>query len=62
MQLRPDEEVTVEDLIETVEEADGRDGFAVAVTGEFTTDRDFNEVSQRATSRRANCASACPPR
>jgi uncharacterized membrane protein YdfJ with MMPL/SSD domain len=44
--LRPDEEVTVEDLIETVEEADGRDGFAVAVTGEFTTNRDFNEVSQ----------------
>jgi RND superfamily putative drug exporter len=44
--LRPDEEVTVEDLIETVEEADERDGFAVAVTGEFTTNRDFNEVSQ----------------
>ncbi len=47
VQLRPDAEVTVEDLIETVEEADGRDGFAVAVTGDFTTDRDFNEVSQK---------------
>jgi len=46
VQLRPDEEVTVEDLVAAVEEADGRDGFTVAVTGEFTTSRDFNEVSQ----------------
>jgi uncharacterized membrane protein YdfJ with MMPL/SSD domain len=46
IQLRPDEEETVDDLVAVVEAANGQNGFAVNVTGNHTIDRDFNEVSQ----------------
>ena len=36
----------VDRLIGVVQRADGRDGFAVAMTGEGTVDHDFNELSQ----------------
>jgi RND superfamily putative drug exporter len=36
----------VKDLIDVVKEENGVGGFEVAMTGEFTTDADFNEVSQ----------------
>ncbi len=39
-------EDSIESLVEIVQEEDGRDGFEVAMTGSYTTDRDFNEVSQ----------------
>ncbi len=39
-------EESVESLIEAVEAEDGTDGFEVNVTGSFTTDRDFAELSQ----------------
>ena len=39
-------EDTVERAIELVESEDGRDGFQIAMTGEFTSDRGFNELSQ----------------
>ncbi len=37
---------TVKRAIEIVQAEDGRDGFQVALTGEFTADHDFNELSQ----------------
>jgi RND superfamily putative drug exporter len=40
-----DAESDVEEVIDTVERADGGD-FVVKITGEWTTDRDFNELSQ----------------
>jgi uncharacterized membrane protein YdfJ with MMPL/SSD domain len=46
IRLVPPEEDNVEKIVEAVQEADGRDGFGVAITGEFTTDRDFVELSQ----------------
>jgi putative drug exporter of the RND superfamily len=36
----------VDPLVTVVEQADGRDGFSVAITGEGTLDKDFNELSQ----------------
>jgi putative drug exporter of the RND superfamily len=36
----------VDPLVTVVEQADGRDGFRVAMTGEGTLDKDFNELSQ----------------
>jgi uncharacterized membrane protein YdfJ with MMPL/SSD domain len=36
----------VDRLLDVVERADGRGGFAVAMTGEGTLDHDFNELSQ----------------
>jgi RND superfamily putative drug exporter len=36
----------VDPLLPVVEQADGRDGFSVAMTGEGTLDHDFNELSQ----------------
>jgi putative drug exporter of the RND superfamily len=36
----------VDPLVTAVEQADGRDGFTVAMTGEGTLDKDFNELSQ----------------
>ena len=36
----------VDPLLPVVERADGQDGFAVAMTGEGTLDRDFNDLSQ----------------
>ena len=40
-----DAESDVEDVIDAVERADGG-GFVVRITGEWTTDRDFNQLSQ----------------
>jgi uncharacterized membrane protein YdfJ with MMPL/SSD domain len=47
VQLRTPEDTTVEDLVSAVEEANGAGGFAVNVTGQYTTNRDFAEVSQK---------------
>jgi putative drug exporter of the RND superfamily len=46
LQLEHPEETTVERLIELVAAEDGKAGFQVALTGSFTTDHDFNKVSQ----------------
>jgi RND superfamily putative drug exporter len=37
----------IEDVLGVVEQFDGKAGFDVAITGEFTLDRDFGEVSER---------------
>jgi RND superfamily putative drug exporter len=37
----------IEDIISVVERADGAEGFAAHMTGEFTLDRDFTEVSEK---------------
>jgi RND superfamily putative drug exporter len=47
LELTPPEEDHVEDAIEAVEQANGEGGFEVAITGEFTLDRDFGEISER---------------
>jgi uncharacterized membrane protein YdfJ with MMPL/SSD domain len=39
--LGPDAEDDAEDIVDAVRAADGREGFAVAITGEFTLDADF---------------------
>jgi uncharacterized membrane protein YdfJ with MMPL/SSD domain len=36
----------IDDIVDGVERADARPGFAVSVTGQKTLDRDFNELSQ----------------
>ena len=41
------ETTSVEDMIATIERANGADGFAVHITGENTINQDFNEVSER---------------
>jgi len=46
IRLGRDPEESVERVIETVRAEDGKGGFQVAMTGAFTTDADFNEVSQ----------------
>jgi uncharacterized membrane protein YdfJ with MMPL/SSD domain len=46
LRLVPPEDENVAELIDVVRAADGRAGFDVAMTGEFTTDHDFNELSQ----------------
>jgi len=46
IRLVPDEEDHVGALIDVVEAQNGVDGFEVAMTGEFTTEHDFNDVSQ----------------
>ena len=46
LRLEPPEEDSVERVLALVEAEDGRGGFAIAMTGEFTADRDFNDVSQ----------------
>jgi uncharacterized membrane protein YdfJ with MMPL/SSD domain len=46
IRLVPPEDDHVTDLIDVVKEQNGVDGFQVAMTGEFTSDADFNEVSQ----------------
>ena len=43
--LAGDEEDSIEDVVEIVQRADGAEGFAVDITGEFTVGRDFEEVS-----------------
>jgi putative drug exporter of the RND superfamily len=44
--LAGEEEDSIEDVVEVVERADGADGFAVDITGEFTVGRDFEKVSE----------------
>ncbi|MEX0674143.1 MAG: MMPL family transporter [Gaiellaceae bacterium] len=46
LRLAPPEEDNVERLIELVGAEDGQAGFQVALTGSWTTDHDFNQVSQ----------------
>ena len=43
--LAAEEEDNIGDVVEIVERADGSEGFAVDITGEFTVGRDFEEVS-----------------
>src|SRR5918996_1477149 len=43
--LAGEEEDSIEDVVEIVQRADGAQGFAVDITGEFTVGRDFEEVS-----------------
>ena len=47
LQLGRDPEEGIEEVIDVVEAADGQDGFAVAITGENTLDRDFGNLSER---------------
>jgi putative drug exporter of the RND superfamily len=44
--LAGDEVDSIEDVVAIAEEADGADGFAVDITGEFTVGRDFEKVSE----------------
>jgi uncharacterized membrane protein YdfJ with MMPL/SSD domain len=46
IRLAPPEEDNVEPLIDLVRAQDGQQGFQVAMTGSFTTDHDFNKLSQ----------------
>ncbi|MBD0282727.1 MAG: MMPL family transporter [Thermoleophilaceae bacterium] len=45
--LAEDEEDSIEQVVATVERADGAGGFAVDIFGEFTVGRDFQEVSEQ---------------
>jgi putative drug exporter of the RND superfamily len=47
LQLGSEPEEGIEELIAVAEAADGQDGFAVAITGENTLDRDFGHLSER---------------
>jgi uncharacterized membrane protein YdfJ with MMPL/SSD domain len=44
--LGPDAEDEIEGVVEAVEDVDGRQGFAVTITGEFTVDADFSTLSE----------------
>jgi putative drug exporter of the RND superfamily len=44
--LNETKHMTIEDLVPAVQGLDGRNGFAVKVTGEFTVGRDFTKVSE----------------
>jgi putative drug exporter of the RND superfamily len=44
--LTEEEEDSIEEVVELVERADGEEGFAVDITGEFTVGLDFQEVSE----------------
>ena len=44
--LAGEEEDSIEDVVAIVERADGEEGFAVDITGEFTVGRDFQKVSE----------------
>jgi putative drug exporter of the RND superfamily len=44
--LAGEEEDSIDDVVEIVERADGTEGFAVDITGEFTVGRDFERVSE----------------
>jgi uncharacterized membrane protein YdfJ with MMPL/SSD domain len=44
--LAGDESESIDDVLENVQRADGEDGFSVEITGEFTVDRDFEDVSE----------------
>ena len=43
--LGRDAEDDIEDVVEAVQKADGRDGFDTAITGEFTLDGDFSTLA-----------------
>ena len=45
--LAGDEVDSIEDVVAIAEEADGQEGFAVDITGEFTVGRDFEKVSEK---------------
>src|SRR5688572_7181425 len=47
IRLRGPEDDNVKELIDLVRAEDGKGGFEIAITGEFTFDHDFNEVSER---------------
>ena len=44
IQLRDESEGGVEDLADAVEAADGRNGFSVSMTGEWTLSRDLSRA------------------
>jgi putative drug exporter of the RND superfamily len=44
--LAGEEEESIDDVVEIVRRADGVEGFAVDITGEFTVGRDFERVSE----------------
>jgi uncharacterized membrane protein YdfJ with MMPL/SSD domain len=44
--LAPEEEESIDDVVAIVQRADGAEGFAVDITGEFTVGRDFEKVSE----------------
>ena len=44
--LAGEQEDSIEDVVEIVQRADGAEGFAVDITGEFTVGRDFQKVSE----------------
>jgi len=44
--LAADEEESIDEVVEIVQRADGAEGFAVDITGEFTVGRDFETVSE----------------
>jgi uncharacterized membrane protein YdfJ with MMPL/SSD domain len=44
--LAGEEEESIDDVLEIVQRADGVEGFAVDITGEFTVGRDFERVSE----------------
>jgi RND superfamily putative drug exporter len=44
--LGPDAEDDIEAVIEVVQDADGRDGFQVTITGEFTLEADFSTLAE----------------
>jgi uncharacterized membrane protein YdfJ with MMPL/SSD domain len=44
--LAGEEEQSIDDVVEIVQRADGAQGFAVDITGEFTVGRDFEKVSE----------------
>jgi uncharacterized membrane protein YdfJ with MMPL/SSD domain len=44
--LAGDEEESIDDVVAIVQRADGAEGFAVDITGEFTVGRDFERVSE----------------
>src|SRR5262249_20784843 len=46
VQFAADSDDGIGDIVDAVEHADSRPGFAVSVTGQKTLDRDFNELSQ----------------
>jgi RND superfamily putative drug exporter len=43
--LGPNADDDIEDIVDTVEAADGRDGFGTAITGESTRDADFDTLA-----------------
>jgi putative drug exporter of the RND superfamily len=43
--LKEKQEERIDDLVPVIERANGRDGFAVNITGQYTVGRDFTEVS-----------------